>query len=80
MKVHYDEQADAVYIRFRSARYYESDEIKDGIILDYDKRGKIIGIEILDASTHLLPEELASMQFEVHRTIAHAVKRKSVVQ
>ena len=79
MKVHYDEKADAVYIRLRNARYYESDEIKDGVILDYDRKGKIIGIEILDASEHLLPDELTSMQFEIHRTM-RTPKSKRVVQ
>lgn len=69
MKVRYDEQTDVVYIKFRDAKYHESDEIKEGVILDYDRSGKIVGIEILDASAYLLPKELASIQFEVCRSI-----------
>ena len=50
MKLHYDQKSDAVYIRLNDKRYVESNEISEGIIFDYDSKGKIIGIEILDAS------------------------------
>lgn len=59
MKFHYDKQADALYIRFNDKRYFESDEVKDGVIFDYDKSGKIIGIEVLDASKQF-PKEFKS--------------------
>ena len=50
MKLHYDQKSYAVYIRLNDKRYVESNEISEGIIFDYDSKGKIIGIEILDAS------------------------------
>ena len=50
MKIKYDKKADAVYIRFNDQKYFESDEVKEGVIFDYDKKGRIIGIEVLDAS------------------------------
>lgn len=50
MRFHYDKKQDAFYIRFNENPYVESDEIQKGIIFDYDADGKIIGIEILDAS------------------------------
>lgn len=50
MRFHYDKKQDALYIRFNENPYVESDEVKEGIIFDYDKNGKIIGIEVLDAS------------------------------
>lgn len=78
MKVRYDEKADAVYIKLKESKYYDSDEIKKGVIVDYDKKGKIIGIEILDASHYLLPEELSSVQFEVHRSVREGHSRKAV--
>ncbi len=67
MRIKYDEKMDALYIRFREAEYEESDEIKDGFILDYDINGNIIGIEILDASSYMLPTELSSVNFEIER-------------
>lgn len=50
MRFHYDKKEDAFYIRFNENLYQKSEEIQEGIIFDYDKNGKIIGIEILDAS------------------------------
>jgi uncharacterized protein YuzE len=49
MHFHYDKKEDALYIRFNENPYQKSEEIQEGIIFDYDKNGKIIGIEILDA-------------------------------
>ncbi|OGC04653.1 hypothetical protein A2276_01590 [candidate division WOR-1 bacterium RIFOXYA12_FULL_43_27] len=67
MKVNYDEKSDAMYIRFSEAPYYESDEVKSGIVFDYDKKGKVIAIEILDASKNLpAPKsQLYVMNFEI---------------
>ena len=69
MKVNYDEQSDAMYIRFSDSSCYESDEVKKGIILDYDEQGRVIGIEILDASKQMpAPQtQLYSINFEVLR-------------
>ena len=50
MKVKYDKEIDILYISFSKNKIKESDEDKPGIILDYDKEGSIVGIEILDAS------------------------------
>ena len=41
MRVRYDEQVDALYIRLKETSYHESDEIKEGFIVDYDKAKKI---------------------------------------
>ncbi|HBT81741.1 hypothetical protein A2757_03790 [Candidatus Giovannonibacteria bacterium RIFCSPHIGHO2_01_FULL_48_47] len=59
MRFHYDKKIDALYIRFNEKRYAESDEVKKGVIFDYDKAGKIIGIEVLDASKRF-PREFSS--------------------
>ena len=56
MRIRYDEKSDAVYIRFSEAPCFESDEIKEGFIIDYDKNGKVVGLEILDASEKI-PKE-----------------------
>ncbi len=50
MKVHFDPQVDVLRIIFRDVPIEESDEEKPGVILDYDKDGMIVGVEILDAS------------------------------
>lgn len=47
------QKSDSLFIRFNKERYFESDEVKEDIIIDYNKKGKIIGIEILNASKKL---------------------------
>ena len=61
MRVHYDTSADAFYVRFDERPYASSDEVEEGVILDYDKQGKLIGIEILNASQKLSPAFRASL-------------------
>lgn len=57
MRYSYDPKADALYIRFNENRYLESDEVKPGVIFDYDRAGNVIGIEMLNASK-VLPKEM----------------------
>ena len=65
MRISYDEVDDAMYIRFSEADYYQSDEVKEGVILDFDKGGRIIALEILDVSKRLPEMSMDSINFEV---------------
>jgi uncharacterized protein YuzE len=53
MNLKYDAEADALYVGFSEARIIESEEVRPGIVFDYDAEGRVVGIEILDASEHL---------------------------
>jgi uncharacterized protein YuzE len=53
VKVIYDPDTDTLSILFRSGKVAESDEPQPGLILDYDKSGRLESIEILDASTQV---------------------------
>ncbi len=53
MKVTYDPEVDVLRILLSSTPVEESDEDKPGIILDYDKDGNVVGLEILDASKRM---------------------------
>ena len=53
MKVTYDQEVDILRIILNDTDIDESDEDKPGIIIDYDERGNIVGMEILDASTRI---------------------------
>ena len=60
MKFEYDPQADALYIRMASGKVAETEEVRPGLMLDYDENGKILGIEMLDVSKPAdNPRELA---------------------
>ena len=63
MKVKYDKEVDVLHIVFSENKITESDEDKPGIILDYDKAGAIVGIEILDASQKM--NNPAKVEYEV---------------
>ena len=53
MKVTYDPQVDVLRILFRDVSVEKSDQDKPGVILDYDKDGNIVGLEVLNASQRL---------------------------
>jgi uncharacterized protein YuzE len=53
MKTIYDADADALYVRFSDVSIVESEEVADGVVLDFDADGRIVAIELLDASKHL---------------------------
>ena len=50
MRVRVDHGADAIYLNLTDRAIEESEEVADGIIVDYDAEGRIVGVEILDAS------------------------------
>ena len=53
MKVIYDLEADTLDLIFREEPVAESDEVREGIIIDYGQDGRLISIEVLDASEHI---------------------------
>ncbi|MGO4437849.1 DUF2283 domain-containing protein [Rhizobium sp. RAF56] len=57
--VKYDVDSNAAYIRFSSEQVSESAEVSEGIVLDYDSEGRIVGMEVLDARAHLPPALLS---------------------
>ncbi len=63
MNIKFDKETDIVYLRFSDADIAESDEEKPGIIIDYDKDGNIVGIELLEASKKM--EKPGSLVYEV---------------
>jgi uncharacterized protein YuzE len=64
MKIEYDREVDALYIRLRNVTPDDSKDIEDGVTVDIDKQGHIVGIEILDASEKLGLESLINVSIE----------------
>ena len=50
MKVEYDVTTDSLYISLNEGVSAESEEVTDGVVLDFDDAGKVVGIDIQHAS------------------------------
>jgi uncharacterized protein YuzE len=59
MKLHYDQETDSLYIDLNSRPSADSREIQDGVVIDVDAKGKIVGIDIQHASEVL---DLATLE------------------
>jgi uncharacterized protein YuzE len=64
MRIKVDKDSDALYFRLDESRIVESEEIRPGVILDYDKDDRVVGVEFLGVSTRATKEELSSLQFQ----------------
>ncbi len=49
MKIEYDREVDALYIRIQEQQVYRTKEVEEGVNLDFDARGKLVGLEIIGA-------------------------------
>ncbi len=65
MKVHFDEKADAVYLKLTDSNIVESEEVSPGIILDFDENNQVVGIEMLRVQSRVPLANLKQLQFEV---------------
>ncbi len=65
MKVVYDPETDTLDLILREAAIAESDELREGIIVDYSHDGKIVSLEVLDASEHITDPQ--SIAYELKR-------------
>lgn len=65
MKVHFGQKTDALYFRLDDSIVMESEEAKPGIVLEFNDKNQVVGIEILDAGKRLPASGLKQMHFEV---------------
>jgi uncharacterized protein YuzE len=47
VKFEYDRESDAAYLRIGAGKVVESEEVKPGLIVDFDRGNRIVGVEIL---------------------------------
>ena len=64
MKLEYDRKVDAFYIRIQEKEVSRTEEIEDGLNLDFDDQGRLIGIEILDETKKYRPQDLFTVSTE----------------
>lgn len=65
MRIHIDKETDALYFRLDESRIVESEEVRPGVILDYDAEERVVGVEFLGLSSRLSPDELTSIELKM---------------
>lgn len=64
MRLKIDRENDALYFRLDESEIFESEEVQPGVILDFNRDGQVVGMEILRLSLRTQPEKLRVLQFE----------------
>jgi uncharacterized protein YuzE len=65
MRVRFDREEDALYIRLDDSPVVESEEVRPGVVFDYDAQNRVVGIEVLNAQERLPTAKLGQVDFEV---------------
>lgn len=69
MKIHYDDKVDALYLELGNQNADGVIEIREGINIDTTSEGRLIGIEILDASEKLDINTILSYTLDVDKDL-----------
>ncbi|MBI4715603.1 MAG: DUF2283 domain-containing protein [Nitrospirae bacterium] len=64
MKIEYDKEVDALYIRIQEKKVSHTREIEEGVNLDIDEEGKVIGLEIIGATERYRLEDIFNISTE----------------
>jgi uncharacterized protein YuzE len=64
MKLKLDEKADALYLRLDDSKIIESEEVSPGVVLDFNERAEVVGVEILRLSQRVPKLNLREFQYQ----------------
>ena len=64
MKIEYDREVDALYVRLQEKFVAKTVEVDEGINIDFDDQGKLIGLEILDATERYTLSDIFNISTE----------------
>ena len=62
MRIHYDKEVDALHILLDDSKVVESDELRPGIVLDFNAENQVVGIEVLDFKQRLSKADLDQLK------------------
>jgi uncharacterized protein YuzE len=65
MRLHYDEKADALYLRLDDSKIEESQEVQPGIVLDFNAEKQVVAIEVLRLKERFPSADVKRLQFGV---------------
>jgi uncharacterized protein YuzE len=64
MKIEYDNEVDALYIRIQDKEVVRTQEVEEGVNVDLDEKGAVIGIEIIAATERYDRKDLFNIATE----------------
>ena len=64
MKIEYDKKVDALYIRLQEKHVARTQEVSDGVNLDFDDQGRLIGLEVVSASKRYSSSDIFNLSTE----------------
>jgi uncharacterized protein YuzE len=64
MKLTVDKEADALYLRLDDSKIIESEEVSPGVVLDFNARNQVVGIEMLNLSQRAPKLDLRELQYQ----------------
>lgn len=64
MKITFDKKADAMYIYLQTKKVFKTKQVTDDTIVDMDKNGNVIGIELLFVSKRMPLENLTNLDIK----------------
>ena len=64
MKLKVDEKADALYLRLDDSKIVDSQEAAPGVVLDFNDKDQVVGVEILNLSKRAPKLNLRELQFQ----------------
>jgi len=70
MRLHVDQEADALYLRLDESKIVASEEVSPGIVLDFNAENQMVGVEILHLSRRTPSVDTEKLVFETVPGIA----------
>jgi uncharacterized protein YuzE len=64
MKLHIDQEADALYLRLDDSKIIESEEVSPGVVLDFNEDNQVVGIELLHLSRRSPQLNFQELQYQ----------------
>ena len=64
MRLRVDRDSDALYFRLDESAIVDSEEVRPGVILDFNEQGQVVGVEFLGIGARTSAHELTSLHFE----------------
>ena len=65
MRIRYDEKVDALYLRLDESKVVESEEIQPGVVVDFNAKKQVVGIEVLRLKQRVPKDDLEQLKLLV---------------